>query len=407
MRRNLCCVALLFFSGLAQTAQTGSLALPGFELVHAAPAEGDADTPDLRDPATVWSQMFDDARHSIDLGQFYVSGRPGSRLDNVLDRLEAAGRHGVKIRFLMERKGLSMSDAPTLARIRKIPNLEFRTLDYGKLSGGILHAKYFVVDRRTAFVGSPNFDWRSLEHIDETGVKLSDAKMVGQLQQVFDQDWSAQSALEAGQTAPRPDQAGTRHCERGEAFLAASPAAYNPACVTDSQAVLPALIAQASRSIKVEVMTYAPLEYGSSRERVYYPLIDTALRAAATRGVHVELLVSDWNLRDPDVRYLKSLALVPNVEVRVVTVPPARSGFIAYARVVHSKIMSIDDEVAWVGTSNWSGGYLDNSRNLEIVMRDPAIARRITQLHQQWWDSPHTAPLDVMRDYPAPRPAGL
>lgn len=49
-------------------------------------------------------------------------------------------------------------------------------------------------------------------------------------------------------------------------------------------------------------------------------------------------------------------------------------------------------------------GYLDNSRNLEVVMRSEAMAKRIGQLHEQLWDGPYAKALDVTADYPAPHP---
>lgn len=65
-------------------------------------------------------------------------------------------------------------------------------------------------------------------------------------------------------------------------------------------------------------------------------------------------------------------------------------------------MMCIDGKIAWIGTSNWAGGYLDKSRNLELVVRDAAFAGRVLQLHRQTWDSPYAAPVDVMRQYPKP-----
>ena len=59
-------------------------------------------------------------------------------------------------------------------------------------------------------------------------------------------------------------------------------------------------------------------------------------------------------------------------------------------------------QVAWIGTSNWAGGYLDKSRNLELVVRDETFALRVRELHRQTWDSPYAAPIDVMRTYPRP-----
>ncbi|WP_287810540.1 phospholipase D-like domain-containing protein, partial [Pseudomonas sp.] len=167
---------------------------------------------------------------------------------------------------------------------------------------------------------------------------------------------------------------------------------------------LPRLLAEAKKEIRVQLLDYAPLAYGPDNTRPYYPVIDNALRAAAARGVLVKLMVSDWNTAPPELVYLKSLAVLPNVQVRIVTLPEASEGFIPYARVIHTKTLEVDRQVAWVGTSNWLGGYLDKSRNLEVVMRNPAMAARIEQLHAQLWDGPYARPLDINRDYPRPHP---
>lgn len=97
---------------------------------------------------------------------------------------------------------------------------------------------------------------------------------------------------------------------------------------------------------------------------------------------------------------------MPNVQIKVVTIPPASSGFIPFARVIHSKLMTIDDEIAWVGTSNWTGGYLDNSRNLELVLHNATMSGRLDQLYQQLWNSVYAEPLKLDYDYPTPKPGG-
>ncbi|MBS0975588.1 phospholipase D-like domain-containing protein, partial [Serratia rubidaea] len=176
--------------------------VPGYELVYSAPLETQLQNDDLRDSAEVWRQMFAQARQRIDIAQFYVMNRPGSRLDAVLAELRRAGERGVQIRLLLERKGLRNSAADTLEQLAAIPQLELRVLDYQPLSGGIMHAKYLLVDDEQAFVGSQNFDWRALEHIHEVGLRVSDAGVVRQIQAVFEQDWRAQALLAAQQPVP-------------------------------------------------------------------------------------------------------------------------------------------------------------------------------------------------------------
>ena len=323
-------------------------------------------------------------------------------MDNVIEHLEAAGKRGVKIRFLLEEKGIKLSEASTLERLRAIPNLTLRTLAYGQLSGGIIHAKYMVVDAKQAFVGSQNFDWRSLEHIHETGLRISDATVVSQVQAIFNQDWQAQAALADHKPVPLP--AASKEPARTGNYLVASPQQYNPPGVGDSQLELPRLLGEAKKEVRVQLLDYAPLSYGPDRTRPYYAVIDNAVRAASARGVSVKLMVSNWNTDKLELPYLKSLAVLPNVQVKIVTLPEAKQGFIPYARVIHSKTMEVDGQVAWIGTSNWLGGYLDNSRNLEVVMRNEAMAKRVGQLHEQLWDGPYAKALKVMDDYPEPHP---
>lgn len=390
-------LAILAFAAPA----CADFSIPGFELVHTVPVATDLMPLDIRDPVTVWCEMIDGAQKTIDLEQFYVTSMPGTALDRVITRLEAAAQRGVQIRFLMEKKGMRMSDADTLARLQAIAHISFRQLAFSDVSGdGIIHAKFFIVDGKSAYVGSQNFDWRAMEHIDETGLKIDQAGMVANLQAIFDRDWKAQELIAQGKPVPKTQAAKGPITLNQPAILTASPAAYNPKGVAHSEAALVALLKDAKKVVRITVMDYAPL----GQRKGYYDVIDRALRSAAQRGVKIELMVADWNLTRDKLPYLKSLAVLPNIQLRIVTLPPAPTGFIAFARVVHSKTMTIDDRIAWIGTSNWEGGYFDNSRNIEIVLQNQAMAEKLNALHAQLWLSAYTRPLNVAADYPAPHP---
>lgn len=395
-------LAALFASSASSHAE---FSIPGFELVQTAPLETTLSNPDLRDPAAVWCELFDHAKRDIAIGQFYAVNKAGTPFAKVVDCLTAAGRRGVRIRFLLDQKGATpgLSDPATLTQLKAIPNLELRIIDYAKMTGnGILHAKYMVVDASKAYIGSQNFDWRSFAHIHETGLAISDATIVGQTQAIFEQDWAAQALSAQGKMVPRLNEKVVAADLGQPAFLLASPNAYNPAGVGDSETGLPALLAEARSEVRIQLLDYAPLSYGENRTRPYYAVIDNALRAAAARGVKIKLMVSSWNAEAPALAYLKSLSVLPNIEIRIVTLPTMSSGFIPFARVIHTKTMVIDGQLGWVGTSNWSGGYMDRSRNLEVVMRNPKMAQRIAALHEQTWSSAYAQPLDVNKIYPKP-----
>lgn len=406
MRRVLLSVlvpALLASTAIVSAPARAEFSIPGFELVQTSPAETVLRNPDLRDPVTVWSEMFDNAKKDIVIGQFYAVTKPGRAFEKVVERLAAAGQRGVKIRFLIDQKGVGLSEPATLERLKAIPNLELRILDFSKLTGnGIIHAKYLVVDGKEAFIGSQNFDWRAFEHIHETGLRITDAKIVGEVLAVFNQDWRAQGLLAKGGKVPEVNKKVVAADYRQDAYLLASPNKYNTRGIGDSESGLPALLADAKTEVRVQLLDYAPVSYGPNGTRPYYAVIDNAVRAAANRGVKVKLMVSNWNLEMPAQAYLKSLAVLPNVEIRVVTLPMSSSGFIPFARVIHSKTMVIDNQVAWVGTSNWAGGYMDLSRNFEVVMRNEKMAERLAATQEQIWTSPYAQPLNINKQYPKP-----
>ncbi len=184
-----------------------------------------------------------------------------------------------------------------------------------------------------------------------------------------------------------------------DARLVASPAAFNPPGVGEALEALVAAIDRARSRVTVQLLSYS-IEAGGGEK---FLAIDQALRRAAGRNVRVRLLVADWNLRASQLAGLKGLAREPNIEVRFVVIPMASRGFIPYARVVHSKVMRVDDDLSWVGTSNWGYDYFFKSRNIEIILQRPNIARVLDEIFLSLWNGPYAHKLDPELEYQAPR----
>lgn len=378
--------------------------IPGFELVCTLPVDTTLEPKDLRQAYEVWPEMFAGAKKSIDIEQFYITPKDGEPLDPALAELKKAGERGVKIRVLLEKK-FEKNSLEGLERLKRIPNLEVRVLEWARMGGeGIIHAKFMAVDGKEAYVGSQNFDWRSLKHIHEMGLKVSEPSVVKDIAAVFEADWAAQAKIAAGEKVPVKNKTRPAAPSERKSYLVASPYAFNPPGVGDSESELVRLIGSAQKEVAAQTLDYSPLSYGGpGGKRRFYSPIDNALRDAAVRGVKVRLLVSHWNTEKPAIDHLKSLSLLPNVEIRIATIPEAKEGFIPFARVNHSKYMIVDGRTLWLGTSNWTGGYLDNSRNLEIVVNDEPLAARALAVLSQLWDSQYSAPIDAAKDYPKPR----
>ena len=162
-------------------------AAPAFEVVSSVPQATAISRAGTRDAAAVWLEMIQGARHSLAIAEFYLSGKKGEALDPVIAAVLAAGRRGVRVRVLCE-QAMAGTYPETLARFRGRLGIAISLFDWRQLTGGVLHAKYFVVDDREAYIGSQNFDWRSLSHIQETGLRIRAPHFARALLRVFDAD---------------------------------------------------------------------------------------------------------------------------------------------------------------------------------------------------------------------------
>jgi phosphatidylserine/phosphatidylglycerophosphate/cardiolipin synthase-like enzyme len=267
-----------------------------------------------------------------------------------------------------------------------------RVLDLSPETGGILHAKYFLVDGREGFVGSQNFDWRALEHIQEIGLSLREPAIVRGLSRIFEADWAvAGGGARSGFTAPSREP---WRSSDGAIELATSPRGLIPDGGAWDLPGIVARIDRARRTILVQLLTYK----ARTRSGAPFGDLDEALRRAAGRGVSVRLMVSSWGAREESLR---SLGGVANVTVSVMTIPPWSGGEIPFARVAHAKYMVVDGEDAWVGTSNWEGDYFLASRNVSIFVRHPAVCERLTRVFEDGWRA-YARPLVAGTAAPSP-----
>lgn len=370
---------------------------PDFEVVTTIPKETAIDAVGTRQAAAVWPEMINNAQRTLDIAEFYMASEKGEALETVVEAVLAAGRRGVRVRILSD-AGMARTYPEPLKLFQGKPGIEARLFDWRKLTGGILHAKYFVVDGREAYVGSQNFDWRSLSHIHETGLRIRSPLFAEALTRIFEMDWAFNGG-DARAYEPKILLPELRFFD--DARLVASPSGFNPPGVGSALEALVSLVDGAKQRVCVQLLSYSA--EGPQQGGGRFTVIDQALRRAAGRGVKASLLVSDWNLRPPALAGLKELARVPNIEVRFAVIPEAQRGFIPYARVIHSKVMRVDDDICWIGTSNWGYEYFYESRNVEVILRRPDVARVLDALFLSLWNGPYVHKLDPEREYQAPR----
>jgi phosphatidylserine/phosphatidylglycerophosphate/cardiolipin synthase-like enzyme len=351
---------------------------PAIELVESAPVETSLEHDDIPDAKDVWLQMIASARRTIDLSEFYVVDRAPSRLTPILRALAAAVDRGVRVRLIVD-ADFARHEHETLEQLEHAGKLQIRRYDLHRVTGGVQHAKYFIVDGRDAFLGSQNLDWRSLEHIQELGVRVRVPELVRPLADIFERDWSragtpaaTPSAAPAHAPDPATDPARAPVAVEGAGVqFVASPRDLLPDRAEWDLPRIVQLIDGAKSAVRVQLLTYETHAHGA-----LFDTLDAALRRAAARGVRVRLLVADWNARPGAIDALKSLSAVPNLEVGLMSIPASTSGFIPYARVIHAKYAVADSDHAWIGTNNWARDYFFASRNVGLVISGAAFATR-------------------------------
>ncbi len=383
---------------------------PALQLVESFPVETKLDHPDIPDAHVVWIEMIRSAAETLDFAQFYASNEPGSRLEAVVREIERAAQRGVHVRFLAD-EGFAQTYPETLARLADHQGVTVRLSDVRARMGGVLHAKYFLVDRQEAFLGSQNFDWRALTHIQELGVRIREPRLVGALRDVFEMDWGPAVDEEPAQPRAAPakrEPADDRPCHFPLSLLcdgdtvrvtpALSPRGWLP---DESLWDLPQivhLIDTAEKSVRVQLLSYRAV----GRDGSTFDDLESALRRAAARGVEVQLLLADWSKRAGTIEGLQSLEPLPGIEIRLVTIPPWSGGHIPYARVIHAKYLVVDGHRAWLGTSNWEKSYFVTSRNVGLVIEGGRIPPRLDRFFLDGWESRYASPVDPCADYEPP-----
>lgn len=385
------------------------------QLVETIPEETTVGHGGLPRAREVWIEMIEGARESIDLEGFYMSTWPGEPLEGVIDALGRAARRGVRVRLLLD-KSMGATYPKPADSLGMLPGFERRWIDVKRISGGVQHAKYFLVDGEQVFVGSQNFDWRALRHIHELGVRVRDRRVAQAFGEVFAWDW--QAADTTTWTAPsssRDPAAAIRKAPRALAprrlevpiaivqspgdtvfvWPSYSPRGFIPDSTRWDLDAIVGLIDQARHEMVLQLLTYSPEEYGETDST-----LDVALRRAAGRGVRVKLAISDWVVNGRGLAWLKRLSQVANVEVKIVSYPEWSGGYIPFARVDHCKYAVVDTASMWIGTSNWGPGYFTGSRNLGLTLGNRPIASQARRVFESVWASDYAAPIRIDFKYP-------
>ncbi|RXM35293.1 Phospholipase D4, partial [Acipenser ruthenus] len=310
-----------------------------------------------------WMNLIGEARSSVDIASFYwtmtnedtgTKEQAAWQGERILKELVKLPGKGVSVRVAVNTPQGSQPQSDLQALLDG--GAVVRKVNLPKLTNGVLHTKFWVVDKKHIFIGSANMDWRSLTQ-------------------------SAPPAL----------------CPEGR--------------TQDLQSIL-SVIEDARDFVDIAVMNYLPtMEY--SHPKRYWAAIDSELRRAAyERRVRVRLLISCWPHSKPTMfPFLRSLAAINDrksqldIQVKLFVVPSTQAqAQIPFARVNHNKYM-VTDKVAYIGTSNWSGDYFLHTAGSALVVNqtasqssEPTVQEQLQAVFQRDWESVYSTQLNQDTD---------
>ncbi|XP_054509938.2 5'-3' exonuclease PLD3 [Agelaius phoeniceus] len=376
-----------------------------------------------------WQELLARATRSVDIASFYwtltnadtrthePSAEQGEQLLAALQQLPGRGV-AVRVAVSAPSPSAPLDDLQALER----SGAAVRAVDLPRLTGGVLHTKFWLVDGAHLYIGSANMDWRALTQVKELGAAIYNCSCLAKdLGKIFEAYWSL-GVPDASIPAPWPDSFSTSinletplemtlNGTEAAVFFSSSPPPLCAAGRTPDLDALLSVIDGAESFVDVAVMSYV-VGTEFSRPRRFWPAIDERLRRAVVeRGAALRLLAGCWpHSRAAMFPFLRSLAALADngtrygVQVRLFLVPSsAAQSRIPFARVSHTKYM-VTDKAAYVGTSNWSGDYFERTAGSALVVAQPGpgagtFRERLRAVFERDWSSRYSVDIGDTRSW--------
>ncbi len=292
---------------------------------------------------------IDSATRYVHMLYYIFADDPSGK--KVVDALCRAAERGVTCRVLYDALGNrpyigKLADRLRAAGVRIRPALPIKIVGSGRLRPDLRnHRKITVVDGVVAYTGSQNIvepEFKPGVVYEELVVRVTGPAVI-ELAAVFLTDWQSES----GEQLPPEERPNV--VEAIESHVPCQVLPSGPAYNTDNTALLFATLLYSAR--KRAVLT---TPYFIPDESLLY-----AIENAALRGVDVRLIVSaqgDQFLVSRAQRSYYQEMLETGVRVFAVRAPA----------LIHAKHISIDDDIALIGSSNFD--VRSFVLNLEIVL---------------------------------------
>jgi cardiolipin synthase A/B len=214
---------------------------------------------------------------------------------------------------------------------------------------GLTHEKSMVVDAKTAFVKSLNWETKNLTETRDYAIVTTHKHEVREIMDCFQADWKRKK-FESGEDA------------------------HLIWCTGNGRDRIAQFIDDARHSIFLQ------------NERYQDAVIIERLVRARKRGVKIHVMARPPHKLDKDklTEGVGGLRIMDDVGIKVHKLKHLK---------LHAKMLLLDESRVIVGSINLAPGSFDSRRELAIDVHDPEVVKRMTKIvHHDW---KHSHPLDL------------
>jgi len=265
----------------------------------------------------------------------------------LLHAVIAAHRRGVKVRIMLNPARRSGEEENTKSR-QMLTDAGVEVLDSNP-AFDLTHEKSMIVDDKTAFVMSLNFETRNLTETRDYAVVTDDEHEVCEIMECFEADWQRRE-FDAGEDAHLIWCTGYGRHRIGQFIDGAKHTLWVQNERYQDSVIIERLVRAHRRGVKVHVLARPP--HHLKKEKL-------------VEGVGGLRILDDVGVKVHKLRGLK----------------------------LHAKLLFADGARAIIGSINLAPGSFDSRRELAIQVHDDEVIDRLHRIVHHDWE--HSHPLDL------------
>lgn len=265
----------------------------------------------------------------------------------LLNAVAAAKKRGVDVRIMLNPSRRSGKAENQQSR-KFLKSHHVEVIDSNPCFG-LTHEKSMVVDAKTAFVKSLNWETKNLTVTRDYAIVTTHKHEVREIMDCFEADWKRKK-FDAGEDAHLIWCTGNGRDRIAEFIDDARHSIFLQNERYQDAVIIERLVRAHKRGVKIHVMARPP--HKLDKEKL-------------TEGVGGLRIMDDVGIKVHKLKHLK----------------------------LHAKMLLLDESRVIVGSINLAPGSFDSRRELAIDVHDPEVVKRMTKIvHQDW---KHSHPLDL------------